>query len=294
MAEDASVSNSDDVGDERRRLWPLGSRERRSLEAAGALVCVVAALVQIIGATGESAVRSILLAAATIVVGGILLVACTRFSTALTGTFRVNFILACCVLVAAGVIGGFAGYLISHASHSAPPARSSGPVVNPSATIPSSPTPSSSSPTPKAKPRLHSLPRGIMVVPRLKLNGSNFCSWRLGAHPMPLASAHPARIRIDGRCNNPEDADPRTDGPTGIYSVSQQNPLDSIVALHDGTVIRLVCYTFGQVISDAVGNQTSVWLGIVLRGGERGYVPDVNAGNYDVRQLRGLGLHQCP
>ena len=110
---------------------------------------------------------------------------------------------------------------------------------------------------------------------------------------MPLKSLQPVRIRIDGRCNYPQDPDPATDSPTGIYRVAQQNPADAIATLKDGTVITLTCYTYGQNISDAAGNLTSIWLHIALSGGRQGYVPDVNAGNYSARQLKALGIHRC-
>ncbi len=110
---------------------------------------------------------------------------------------------------------------------------------------------------------------------------------------MPLASLHPLRIRIDGRCNDPEDANPATDSPTGVYSVTQQITDDSVAALDDGTVMTLRCFSYGQLISDANGTATTLWLGITTRSDIRGYVPDVNAGVYSTRQLKELGLHPC-
>jgi hypothetical protein len=110
---------------------------------------------------------------------------------------------------------------------------------------------------------------------------------------MPLESISPIRIRIDGRCNNPPDPNPRTDRPTGIYSTAQQNPAYAVARLRDGTVLKLNCYTLGQEISDATGNITSIWLGVTIPGGAHGYVPDVNAGNYSAAQLKGLRVHLC-
>ena len=116
MVDKVSGSGNEDAVGTDRKFWQLSTEERRRLEAAGGLVLVVAGLVQVIGTTGESPVRSILFAAVTIAIGGVTLVLATRFANAFTKTLGVNIVLAGCVLVVACVLGGIGGYLISHAS----------------------------------------------------------------------------------------------------------------------------------------------------------------------------------
>lgn len=186
------------------------------------------------------------------------------------------------VLLIAGLLSGPASASPGGSAGISTPGPRSSSIVSPSPS-----TTHSSSPTPRP------LPPGISVAPHLPLNGSNMCAWRLGTSPMPLKSLKPLRIRIDGRCNYPEDANPKTDSPTGVYSVTDQIQDDTVAALRDGTVMTLRCFSYGQFVSDAIGNATTLWLGVTTGSGVRGYVPDVNAGNYSTKQLKELGLHEC-
>jgi hypothetical protein len=264
------------------------------LEASGGVLLVAAAIVQIAGGGGANAVRSIVLTAATIVVGGAVLILAGRMVPAMR-KIPISYLVVASSL-AAGAVGGYAGYRISAELRAGSPATAESsrspntPVPSNSATSPPAPSGTASRlPSPAHSP----LPDGIMVSRYLKLNSANFCSWRIGIHPMPLASINPIRIRIDGRCNYPQHPNPATDGPTGIYSSAQQNSAYAVARLRDGTVLTLTCYTFGQQVSDAIGNGTSIWLGVALPTGGRGYVPDVNAGTYSTAQLTGLGVSLC-
>jgi hypothetical protein len=45
---------------------------------------------------------------------------------------------------------------------------------------------------------------------------------------MPLAALDPPRVRINDRCNDPQDPNPLTDQPTGVYSLSMQSSSELI------------------------------------------------------------------
>jgi hypothetical protein len=138
------------------------------------------------------------------------------------------------------------------------------------------------------------IPPGISIAPGLRLNSQNFCSWRFGTHPIPLAVLDPPRVRIDDRCNYPQDPDPTTDHPTGVYSTPSQESGAPIDRIPDGTEVSLMCYTQGQEISDAVGDSSVLWLGVELSNGLHGYIPDVNiGGGYSQQQLGELKLSEC-
>jgi hypothetical protein len=281
--------------DQGRPPLRLSARERRLLAAAAGVLAAAEALVQIVVATGERPSSAVIVAAITILAGGVVLVGIARLAPLVRKTFPVSYLVAGSVLVLAGTLGGFAGYGLSTAFKPGP-ATKAAPPPNTSLTqsAPASRSPAiSPSATPDSGPSAIALPRGIHVARHLTLNAANFCSWRLGSRPTPLASISPVRIRIDGRCNYPEDPNPRTDGPTGVYSNAYQDPSYAVARLRDGTILRLDCFARGQEVSDASGNQTSIWLGVTLPAGARGYVPDVNAGNYSALQLKQLGIRPC-
>ncbi|HEX5493607.1 MAG TPA: hypothetical protein VFX70_03405 [Mycobacteriales bacterium] len=101
-------------------------------------------------------------------------------------------------------------------------------------------------------------------------------------------------MRIDDRCNFPTHPNPKTDTPTGVYRVARQDPAQVVTRIPDGTQVELTCYTDGQAIIDAVGNDSSLWLGVLLPDEGSGFIPDVDiGGGYTDRQLAGLGLQPC-
>jgi hypothetical protein len=283
------------AGPDRRPPWRLDPHERHLLAAAAGVLAVAEAIVQIAVATGERPSSAVILTAIIIVVGAAVLVGIARLSRFARRKFQVSYLVAAGVLICAGSIGGLAGYGVSTALKSEPPVKTA---PLPTTSLPqSTPIFRSSAPspsvTPDSSPSVIALPRGIRVVKHLTLNAANFCSWRLGAHPMPLVSVSPTRIRIDGRCNYPEDPSPVTDGPSGVYRTLYQDPAYTVARVRDGTVMKLTCFARGQEVSDASGNQTNIWLGVTLPRGTYGYVPDVNAGNYSAVQLKQLGIHLC-
>jgi hypothetical protein len=133
---------------------------------------------------------------------------------------------------------------------------------------------------------------GILINPHVVLTKANFCSWRFATHPMPLASARPVRVRIDDRCNLPKDPNPATDSPTDVYSVANQSPNTQVGSIKDGQIVTIRCYVLdGTGVSDAVGDVSHIWLGLVS---PHGLIPDVNVGGgYSEAQLRRLGVPRC-
>lgn len=119
----------------------------------------------------------------------------------------------------------------------------------------------------------------------------NLCSWRLGTNHVPLPSTHPLQLRIDDRCNNPKHEDPRTDTPTGVYNSASQLSAQ-VGAIPDGTLITVRCYEAGgQVIDDAVGNTSDIWLGITTPSG---LIPNVDiGGGFTKQQLVSLRVGTC-
>lgn len=123
------------------------------------------------------------------------------------------------------------------------------------------------------------------------LSPATFCTWRLGRHHVPLTSQTPVRLKIDDRCNVPKDPNPHTDQPTGVYNVALQEPQDHVGEIRDGQEITLRCFTEGQAVSDAVGNSSNLWLGIVV---PKGLMPDVDVGGgFTKNQLIQLHLPPC-
>ncbi|MEO6502088.1 MAG: TIR domain-containing protein [Jatrophihabitantaceae bacterium] len=124
------------------------------------------------------------------------------------------------------------------------------------------------------------------------LTQANFCSWRLGSHPMPLISQSPVKLRIDNRCNFPQDPNPKTDKPTGVYSTANQDSSNFVDRIPDGYLITVRCYIpDGEEVSDAVGNKSRIWLGIVSPAG---LIPNVAVGGgYTEQQLTSFGLREC-
>jgi hypothetical protein len=208
-------------------------------------------------------------------------------------------------VLGAALIGGFFALLVAllpakQSSPNPPSAGAATPAVTPSTASPLPSASTTQSPHPTVLPSESSvgngvvIPPGISIAPGLRLNSQNFCSWRFGTHPIPLAVLDPPRVRIDDRCNYPQDPDPTTDHPTGVYSTPSQESGAPIDRIPDGTEVSLMCYTQGQEISDAVGDSSVLWLGVELSNGLHGYIPDVNiGGGYSQQQLGELKLSEC-
>ncbi len=123
------------------------------------------------------------------------------------------------------------------------------------------------------------------------LNTTTLCIWRLGVKPSPLVTTRPVRLRIDDRCNAPLHANPAVDAATTVYSAASRNSPE-VGQISDGYLITIRCYEpNGAVTNDAVGNTSSIWLGIEM---PRGLIPDVNiGGGYTESQLASFGLGPC-
>ena len=153
------------------------------------------------------------------------------------------------------------------------------------------------------QPKSHPLPAALTVQPNLELTYANYCKWRFGTHPMPLAAVNPPAFFIDNRCVVPVDADPSDptkDGLTKIRSGADHNdPL--VTSLRAGDKVIGLCWTFGQDIGITLGinppvyPQSNLWLKVRAPDGKVGYLADVyiGGGGYSQRQLTGLGLKQC-
>jgi hypothetical protein len=153
MSEDTAapeVRSSGETGDGHSRFSPA---EWKLLGAAGGVLATAAAIVQIAGTNGESPARSITLAAVTIGFGIPLLVGVTRLVNARHHKINISALLAAGVVIATGLAGGTAGYLIAvtgeagrPASAPKPPAPATSPVTAGSA------GPATSSPSPRPAP----------------------------------------------------------------------------------------------------------------------------------------------
>jgi hypothetical protein len=152
---------------------------------------------------------------------------------------------------------------------------------------------SSQSATPP-KPRL---PTGISINTKLTLDDSNFCTWRFGTHPIPLAALHPPTVRIDNRCSMPAHRDPADDISTTIHSNTSKSSA-SVGQVLDGQTLQVYCYTIGDNVTDKVADappeNSNLWLRVSLPAGGSGYVPDVyTGGGYTEPQMRGIGIKRC-
>jgi hypothetical protein len=295
--DEAAKSTSENADTGKKPPWKLTPGEGRLLAGVAGFVGVVAALVPFLTTNGESIIVAVASAFGVTVLGTILLLAAARALRQKKRELHIRFIQAICVLAGTATIGGAAGYVLypligqpdkSPIASGKPPTPTSGISQN-------SPTPTASStgsPGPSPTATLP-VPTHIRVSPNLTLDIGNFCSWRLGSHPVPLKSISPLRIRVDGRCNYPTDPSPQTDGPSGVYSSADQTSENAVARVNDGTVVRLTCFTHGQAVSDSKGNRTDIWLGIRLRSGMDGLIPDVNAGYYSSNELKELGVHHC-
>lgn len=155
-------------------------------------------------------------------------------------------------LVAALIGGGFLIYTTRPSSHSDESGTSSG-----------SPNTSASSGAAQSN------------VDSSWLNSSNLCSWRLGTNHVPVVSNNPLQLRIDDRCNDPKQADPKKDTPTSVYASSSRDS-GKVGEIADGYLITVRCYdSQGDDTSDAIGNQSSIWLGI---DAPHGFIPNVDIG----------------
>jgi hypothetical protein len=123
------------------------------------------------------------------------------------------------------------------------------------------------------------------------LTSSNFCSWRLGSNHVPLISTNPLRLRIDDRCNFPQQPDPKLDRPTGVYAGASRTA-SQVGGIQDGYLITVRCYEpNGESTPDAVGNVSSIWLGIQS---PHGFIPNVNiGGGLTEDQLKSYGIATC-
>jgi hypothetical protein len=171
---------------------------------------------------------------------------------------------------------------------------SSGSPSSPPANLYATPSPSvTPTPSPSVSPFVWS--PSILINPDLSLNSSNFCSWRFGTHPIPLASppqidGNPPLVHIDARCVYPEDANP----VTGAYATPREIPSEQVTQIPNGTEVSLICYATGETIRDHIDNASDIWLYIEVDGGTPGYIPDVNiGGGYSRQELSVLGLREC-
>jgi hypothetical protein len=123
------------------------------------------------------------------------------------------------------------------------------------------------------------------------LTPANLCSWRLGGNPVPILGTNPLTLRIDDRCNDPKQADPKLDAPTSVYVAATRGSA-SAGRIPDGQLITVRCYRpKGDPTVDAVGNASSIWLGIAE---PRGFIPDVNiGGGLTAEQLDSYGVPTC-
>ena len=130
---------------------------------------------------------------------------------------------------------------------------------------------------------------------RVQLSRDTFGKWNVHT-PEPIAGEHlkgkhPYLLVVDdGRFNAPQDPDPNTDDPTGLYPVPTQQS-DSVTAVPDGTVLKAIGWTNkGQPVSDAHGgNGSPIWEKVVGHDGSTVWVPWVNVGYTALAKL-----HQLP
>ena len=94
----------------------LNEPEKRVLGVAGSLVLIAAAIAQIAGETGGHPAKSIVVATATVIIGGSALIVITRTAPAMKKKFRISYLLASGLLVMAGAAAGTVGYLMGAAA----------------------------------------------------------------------------------------------------------------------------------------------------------------------------------
>lgn len=137
----------------------------------------------------------------------------------------------------------------------------------------------------------------LLVNRNVPLDASTLCTWRLGEHPMPLSNQQPPKVKIDDRCNYPQNPDPKMDSPTGIYKGTQQIHEQLATAVPDGTELTIECYyPDGQKVSDGVGNASNTWLHVTgeYNGQFTGNIPNVNVGGgYSDVQLYAMQVPPC-
>ena len=150
-----------------------------------------------------------------------------------------------------------------------------------------------------------SLPSGITVQRTLMLTASNYCEWRFGVHPMPLASTDPPKFRVDNRCTMPvsryDPSDPSRDTTTNIHSGMTNSHENVIDKVSDGDELRVMCWGIGDnspitlATQPVINEASNLWLGVRTPGGTYGYVADVfvGGGGYTKQQLLGLGITRC-
>jgi hypothetical protein len=158
---------------------------------------------------------------------------------------------------------------------------------------PVAPTTATDTPTPIPELGVGAL-ANVTVDPDLVLNDDNFCTWRLGARPIPLVSVDPVTMRVDARCNFPAEPDPTKDPGVSTYSApSNDNESQSTGRITDGRTVRPDCFVNSDdEVVDAQDNRSNVWLR--LANPSRRYVPIVNlGGGYTVEQLDALGIAEC-
>ena len=110
-APDTDPSDDEHPGGRSRHVWP-NEPEKRALATAGTLSLVAAAIEQIAGSTAGNPGKSILFAAPTIVVGGLMLVVIIRVAPAIRKKFRISYWLAGSLILAAFAIGSAAGDIV--------------------------------------------------------------------------------------------------------------------------------------------------------------------------------------
>jgi disulfide bond formation protein DsbB len=169
MTDTASASNGDDPGGahasgtDHTTLLRLSPQEWRVLGKAAAVLAAAAAIVQVVGTSGESPAKSVILAAITIVAGGLGLVLITRIAPARKRKVQISYLLASGLLIVTGAAGGLAGYGISWAlspkphTTAAPRPLKSGHTRTPASGQPTSsattsPTPSATQPSEPSRP----------------------------------------------------------------------------------------------------------------------------------------------
>jgi hypothetical protein len=152
-------------------------------------------------------------------------------------------------------------------------------------------------------PKSSSLPSGLTVESNLALTYTNYCTWRLGTHPMPLAAVNPPEFFIDNRCVVPlsaDPSDPSDDQQTNLRSGTDHS--DTLVTtVQDGDKVLPLCWTTGQDFGITLGTNpptyesSNLWFEVRAPDGKTGYLPDLYTagGGYSEQQLTGLGIKRC-
>jgi hypothetical protein len=108
-----------------------------------------------------------------------------------------------------------------------------------------------------------------------------------------LVSRNPLKMRVDARCNDPKEADPKVDRGATIYSAPGNDDASRNVGrVRDNTAVDPLCFVpDGDPVSDASHNSSPIWIKIATPAG---YIPDVNlGGGFTQTQLESLGLAPC-